>query len=245
MITNGRHQQRRALIARGLIETLFDGGLRFVIVHFDAQRLTLNALADAFDTRRVGSGKQQRLTLRRRVTDHIVDVVGEAHVQHTVGLIQHQHLQFVQQQRFLAQVFLNAARRSHHDMRRVHQRIELWPHRLAAAQRQDFDVLREARRAAQFFAHLIGQLAGGTEHQRLRGNLSNDDVIQQTNAERRRFTATGFRLGAHVSPLQDGGQRGGLHRCHFGVPQFVEVGQLFGWQRQGRKETVLTAITLI
>lgn len=92
------------------------------------------------------------------------------------------------------------------------------------------------RAAAQFFAHLIGQLAGGTEHQRLRGNLSNDDVIQQTNAERRRFTATGFRLGAHVSPLQDGGQRGGLHRCHFGVPQFVEVGQLFGWQRQGRKK---------
>ncbi len=235
MITNGRHQQRRALIARGLIETLFDGGLRFVIAHFDAQRLALNAFADAFDTRRIGGGKQQRLTLRRRVADHIVDIVGEAHVQHAVGLIQHQHLQFVQQQRFLAQVLLNAPRRPHHDVRRVHQRIELRPHRLATAQRQDFDVLRETRQATQLFAHLIGQFTGGTEHQRLRGDLSDDDIIQQTNAERRRFAAAGFRLGAHVPPLQNGGQRGGLHRRHFGVPQFVEVGQLFGWQRQGRK----------
>ncbi|MNE02869.1 hypothetical protein D3C80_953530 [compost metagenome] len=235
VMTNRRHQYRRALIAGRFVETLFDGGLLFTVVHFHIQRLALHASADAFDPARIGCGEQQRLTLRRRVADHIVDIVGKAHVQHAVGFVQHQHLQFIQHQRFLAQVFLNTPRRAHHDMRRVHQRIELRPHRLAPAQGQNFDVLSEARQTTQFFAHLVRQLTRRAQDQCLSGHLGNVDFVQQANAERRRFTAAGFCFGTYVLPFQDGGQCGSLHRRHFGIPQFVEVGQLFGWQRQGRK----------
>ena len=133
----------------------------------------------------------------------------------------------------------------HHDMRRVHQRIELWPHRLAAAQRQDFDVLREARQAAQFFAHLIGQLAGGTEHQRLRGNLSNDDVIQQTNAERRRFTATGFALARTSRPCRMAGNAAACTGVILAYPSSLRLANCSAGRGREEKETVLTAITLI
>ena len=69
-------------------------------------------------------------------------------------------------------------------------------------------------------------------------HLSNDSLpafIQQADAKCRRLTATGFRFGTYVLPVQDGRQCCGLYRRHFGIPQFVEVGQLFSWQRQGRK----------
>ncbi|MNG60489.1 hypothetical protein D3C79_186470 [compost metagenome] len=234
-MADGGYQHRRTLIAGGFVEALFNGGLIVAIVHFHIQRLTLHAGADALNATRIGRREQQSLALRRGVTDHIVDVIGKAHVQHAIGFVQHQYFQFIQHQRFLAQMLLNTPRRAHHDMRRMHQRIELWPHRLAAAQGQDFDVLGKARQTTQLFAYLVSQLARRAQDQRLRRHLGNIDFIQQADAERSRFAAAGFCFGSYVLPFQDGGQRGGLHRRHFGIPQFVEVGQLFGWQRQGRK----------
>ncbi len=81
-------------------------------------------LGQAFDLVREGSGEQQVLTLGRQFGQHATDIVNEAHIQHTVGFIQHQDLNFrevqcvlmfqVQQTARCCHQHVNAAAQFHH-----------------------------------------------------------------------------------------------------------------------------------
>jgi len=54
---------------------------------------------DPVDAARQGGGEQHRLPVLRRGGQDRVEVLGEAHVEHLVGLVEDQHLQLVQPQR--------------------------------------------------------------------------------------------------------------------------------------------------
>ncbi|MNT29349.1 hypothetical protein D3C72_1650840 [compost metagenome] len=73
-------------------------GLAHVLVgrvaarHLDGDRLFQVAGGQPLDFRRERGGEQQRLALRRQQVDDALQVRQEAHVEHAVGFVQHQHL---------------------------------------------------------------------------------------------------------------------------------------------------------
>ncbi len=122
----------------------------------------------------------------------------------------------------------DAARRADHDVGRMHQRVALRADGLAAAQGEDLNIAGKARQLTQHVADLIRQFARWAEHQRLSNVAAAVDMLQQANAERRRFAAAGFGLRPHVASRQDSRQRGGLNRRHLGVAHIGQIGDLAG-----------------
>jgi hypothetical protein len=53
--------------------------------------VALVALGDRLDARRHRRREEHRLAFLRRLREHRLDVLGEAHVEHLVGLVQHDH----------------------------------------------------------------------------------------------------------------------------------------------------------
>ena len=58
----------------------------------DRQGIVQQPLGQPANVVRVGGGEQQVLPLRRQQLDDLADVVDESHVEHAIGLIEHQHL---------------------------------------------------------------------------------------------------------------------------------------------------------
>ena len=85
-------QERNFPLLRGFKELLLDSGQRIYAVDFNGKRIFLHAPADGGDGLRPGRGEQQRLTIGRGETDHLVNCIAEAHIQHPVCLIHHQRL---------------------------------------------------------------------------------------------------------------------------------------------------------
>jgi len=138
--------------------------------HRHHHRIVLHARAHRADLLRVGGREQQRLMMLGDAPDDVVDRLAEAHVEHAVGLVQHQHADAAAVQAAALQMFLHAPRGAHHDVRIVRQRGQLRPQRHAAAQGQQLHVGDVRRQLAQRLADLIGQLARGAQHQRLQAD---------------------------------------------------------------------------
>ncbi len=83
-------QERDFPLLRGFKELLLYGGQRIYAVDFNGQGIFLHAPADGGDGFRPGCREQQRLAIGRCETDHFVNRVAEAHIQHPICLIHHQ-----------------------------------------------------------------------------------------------------------------------------------------------------------
>jgi hypothetical protein len=96
---------------------------------------------------------------------HIVD---EAHVQHAVGLVEHEDLQPVQVHEALLHQIKQATGSGHHDVHTAVQGIGLW---LLAHATEDHGVRswQVATISRETLADLDGQLAGGREDERTNG----------------------------------------------------------------------------
>jgi hypothetical protein len=68
----------------------FDG--RVARRDLDRQRIVQQPFGQAANVVRVGGGEQEILPFLRQQLDDLADVVDEAHVEHAIGLIEHQHL---------------------------------------------------------------------------------------------------------------------------------------------------------
>ena len=90
--------------------------LRWRLLDADAQRIALVALGDRLDARRHRSGEEHRLALRRRFVQHRLDVLGESHVEHLVGLVEHDDAHPAHLERAAADVIERAAGRGDHDI---------------------------------------------------------------------------------------------------------------------------------
>ena len=111
-----------------------------------------------------GGGKEQGLALFGQHLHDGADVVDKAHVEHAVGFVEHHDFHFIQSDIFLLHVIQQAAHGGHHDFAAGAQVGSLFVHIYAAkqhgvAQRQVFDV------GGGVLVDLVGQLAGGGEHQ--------------------------------------------------------------------------------
>ena len=100
----------------------------------------------------------------RRGPEDRLDVLGEAHVEHLVGLVEHDDADAVEPQRAAIDVVDRPARRGDDDVDAVAQGAELAADRLAAVDRQDPHA-ELAPVAVHRLGHLHGELAGRHQHE--------------------------------------------------------------------------------
>ena len=99
-----------------------------------------------------------------------LDVLGEPHAEHLVGLVEHQHLQRRQVERPLVEVVHDPAGRADDHVHAAPQRAELHAVALAAVHRQDVHALGARGVPLERLADLERELAGRRQHQRLRAS---------------------------------------------------------------------------
>ena len=177
-------------------------------------RIALQAAAQGADLVRPGRREQQRLARLRRPFDDGADRLEEAHVEHPVGLVEDEHPQPGEVDGPALQVIQDAARRADDDVGSHLQRRRLRADRHAAAQGHDPEVRNEARQAPHLGAHLVRQLAGRAEHQRLHPVALHVDAGQQAEPEGHGLAAAGAGLGDHVPAGEQPGQGVLLHGRH-------------------------------
>ena len=116
----------------------------------------------------------------------------------------------------------DAARGADDDVGRRLQRRRLRPHRHTAAQGDDPEVIDEAGQAPHFGAHLIGKLAGGTQHEHLHPVGIQVDAGQECKPEGHRLAAARARLGDHVAAGEQARQGVFLHRRHLRKAKHID-----------------------
>ncbi len=162
----------------------------------------------------VGGGEQQGLALGRAGIGQGQHVVGEAHVEHAVGLVQHQHLDVLQRQVAGVALLEQAAGGADDDLRVLAQARALHLEVLAASDQAGLDE-GELGEALDFLEGLLGQLAGRQEDQRARQGarlVLGQQAVQQRQQEGRGLAAAGLRRDPQVVPLQRLGNGRGLDR---------------------------------
>ena len=154
-----------------------------------------------------GGREEERLPLRREVPQHALDVGQEAHVEHAVGLVEHEDLEPLERRVGVAEVVEEAPRRRHDHVHPRAQGVLLRPHADAAedggaGDRGVHGQLPEVR------VDLGGELAGRGEDERPRGapRLAHQ-AVQDRQAERRRLAAAGGGAGEDVPALHRGRDR--------------------------------------
>ena len=130
--------------------------------------------------------------------ENALDVIGEAHVEHLVGLIEHDHFDAVEVQRTATDVVDDAAGSADHDVHAAVECLQLTEDRLATVHRHALraEVLAVTE---ERFADLHGQFAGGDQDQRhsLAGGAPVDE-LQGGQRERCGLTRAGGGLTEEV-----------------------------------------------
>ena len=107
-----------------------------------------------------GREHRQALAVLHQVDD-VLDVLVEAHVQHLVGLVQHNGLDVGHINGVVAVVIHQAARRGNNDLAALFELTLLLVHARAAVDADDFDGRQKLRQVLQVLGDLLGQLTRG------------------------------------------------------------------------------------
>ena len=178
--------------------------------------------------------EQQRLTLGRRLAHNAADGGQKAHVEHAVGLVQHQHLDLVQVAGALLDQVNQTARRSDQDVTAVLERRGL---RLVAHAAHDGhgDMASDVGNLARDLVDLLGKLARGGDDEHhgaaavvlgllgtaaavaaaaLAHGLGRSDVLQIVHGRQQkggRLAGAGLGGGKQVAALEHHGDGAGLN----------------------------------
>ena len=98
----------------------------------DQHRRIQETVGDRLDLVAEGRRKQQALLFRRQHREHLLDVVDEAHVEHAIGLVEHEDLDVREVERALAVVVEEPPRRGDEDVDAAAQLVDLRLHADAA-----------------------------------------------------------------------------------------------------------------
>ena len=186
----------------------------------------------------------------RGVGEDRLDVLGEPHVEHLVGLVEDQEAQLGEVEGALLEVVHDPAGRADDDVDAAAQGRELDAVPLAAVDGQDLDAGRAGGVLLERLAHLERQLAGGREHERLGRLLRQVEPGEDRQRERRGLAGAGLRQPDHVAAGHQRRDRGRLDRggclvAHAGDraehgPGEPEVGEgLLVWRGAAHLSTVV------
>ncbi len=185
--------------SRDDVGTLADQGLAGPGVGFpdvDALRFALVPLGDRVDPGWQRGREQHRLPFGRRRVEDRREVVGKAHVEHLVGLVEDDDPDVVECERAAADVIDRASGRRHHHVDAAIELLELAVDRLAAVDRYDLDP-QVASVVEDRLADLHRQLAGRHEDECTRGGGATAiglERIEDREGERGGLAGAGRRL---------------------------------------------------
>ncbi len=207
-------------------------GGRVAARHLNQTGRMHEAVGQLLDLIGEGRGEKQVLTLFGQQREHSADVMDKTHVQHAIGLIQHQDFHFGQIERFLTNMIEQPPRRCHQDIDTVAQGLNLRPDIDAAenyggAQRQVPAVSGDA------FADLGRQLTGGSKHQsahraRATGRRTGVQALQQRQGEAGGLAGAGLGAGQDVTAFEYDGNGLGLDGCGLAVALIGYSSKQFG-----------------
>ncbi len=240
----GDQVQQQFALARGVdrVHAVGDGlGHGVARGDHDFARMAHELHRQLLDRLGEGGREQQGLAvLARQLGQDALDRGQKAHVEHAVGLVEHQHLDAGQVDAAAFQVVDQAARAGDQQVHATAQGVELIAHAHATVDHGAGDALVLAV-AAQAVMHLGGELTGRGEDQRARLARAVDrlrgggQVLQHRQAERSGLAGTGLGAGQQVVAFEH--QRDGfaLDRGRGFVTLFGERAQQEGRKAQGFK----------
>ncbi len=188
----------------------------------DLGRAIQDLAGQLLDLRRHRRAEEERLLRLRNVAEDTPDVGQEAHVEHSVGLVQDEALEPVESCVVVLEVVEKPAGRRDDHVGAFAERFLLGPHLHAAVHGGG----REARVSGQIrqVPHdLEGQLTRRREHQRAgRAPGPVDEPMENRQQERGRLPASGGRAGKEVTPFESGRDGFVLNGCGPGKTQRVD-----------------------
>jgi len=191
----------RRLAGRGLV-----GG------ELQADGVAQVALDDRAEAGRERRREEHGLALGGGRVEDRLEVLGEAHVEHLVGLVEHHGAQAVQPQRAAFEVVAGAAGRRDDDVDAAREHLDLAAERLPAVDGGDA-CAQVAAIAVHRLRDLGGQLARGDEHERLRvaAVAARGQPLQERERERRGLAGPRRGLAEQVAAGEQGRDRLALH----------------------------------
>jgi hypothetical protein len=173
--------------------------------HFDPHRIVEKLVGQPLDFGRHGGRIEQRLAGKGQKLADFFHVGNESHVQHAVGFVDHQDIDLGQKDAAALEMIHQPARRGDQHIHAAVQFLDLVVHGDAADQQRVaefgiFAVLVEA------FRHLVGQFAGGLQHQSARHArlaAAARQHLDHRQGETGGLARAGLGDADHVAPLQD------------------------------------------
>ncbi len=198
----GHHQVALGGVRRG----------RRLVLDGDLDRVVEVLLRDPPDLRGHGRREERDVLVLGGVGEDRLDVLGEAHVEHLVGLVEHQEAQLGEVEGALVEVVHDPAGRADDDVHAAAQGRELHAVPLAAVDRQHLHPAQVRGVLLERLADLQRELAGGREHQRLRRLLRQVEAGEDRQRERRGLAGAGLGQADHVAALEERRDGRGLDR---------------------------------
>ena len=221
-----------------VLRHLLGGGIAARDFHF--QRVMQQLFRQCLDLVGESRGEEQVLTTRRQLRQHAANVVDEAHIQHTVGFVQHQNFDVIELHRVLVFQIQQTPRRCHQHVHAAAQLHHLWVNAYPAENHQRTNV-----EVAAVFTHVLAnlgrQFAGWGEDQRTHRTTAFGvrlvfyQQLQQRQGKARGLTGTGLRACHQVTALQNGRNGLLLDRGWLNVALLCDGAQNFRVQTKGIK----------
>ena len=153
-------------------------------------------LGDSGDCPLERRGEQHRLPVARHAAEDAVDLRLEAHVEHAVGLVQHEHADRVERHEAALEQVVEPSRRRDEDVGRACE-LRLCAHGGAAVDDGDAEALRRRERP-QVGRDLDRELTGRDEDECRRPAALDGRALDERQAEGERLARPGRRLGEDV-----------------------------------------------
>ena len=169
-------------------------------------------LRDPADLRRHGRREQRDLLVLGRVGEDGLDVLGEAHVEHLVGLVEHEEAELGEVEGPLLEVVHDPARGADDDVDTAAQRAQLHAVALAAVDGEHLHAGHVRGVPLERLAHLERELAGGGEDEGLRRLLPQVEAREDRQREGRGLAGAGLGEADDVAALEQRRDRRGLDR---------------------------------
>ena len=197
------------------------GGCRRLALDHHFERVDQVGAGQRPDLTGHGGGEQRHLLVRGGVGQDLLDVLSEAHVEHLVGLIEHEEPQLRQVEGAALQVVDDASRGAHHHVDAAGQRSQLDAVALAAVHGQQTHLQVRGVRFERL-ADLKREFAGGSQHERLRVLVLAFEPLQDRQREGGGLAGTGLGEADDVTASQQCGDRFGLDRGGLLVAQLLQ-----------------------
>ena len=195
----------------------------------NALRILEMSFCDAGNARRNRRGEERGLSRLRSRFENEFEILGETHVEHFVGFVEHDRNEIAQIDCATTHVIKHASWSCDHHMRAATKRNGLAMEILSTVDRCHRDA-EAATVTMKRFGNLHCQLAGGNQHQHqrlARLRFSCDDALQQWQRKGSGLASAGSRLAQDVSAFKQQRNRRGLNRCGLLIAKRCQLGEEF------------------